>query len=43
MQVVELESKLMLIEEERNQAIEGQHMLKKELQNSKEEIKKKVN
>lgn len=31
MQVVELESKLMLIEEEKNQAIEAQNSLRKEL------------
>ena len=43
MQLVEIESKLMMVEEERNQAVDKVDLLRKDLQNSKEEIKKKVN
>ena len=33
----------MMVEEEKNQAVDAQNSMRKELQNSKEEIKKKVN
>ena len=32
-----------MVEEEKNQAVDAQNSMRKELQNSKEEIKKKVN
>jgi leucine zipper transcription factor-like protein 1 len=43
MQIVELENKLIMVEEERSQAIEAQISLRNEVQAMKEELKKKVN
>lgn len=43
MQIVELENKLMMVEEERSQAIEAQIAMKNEVAAMKDELKKKVN
>lgn len=40
---MELENKLMMVEEERSQALEAQIALKSEVSGMKEELKKKVN
>lgn len=42
-QIVELESKLMMVEEERSKALEAQIALKAEVSGMKDELKKKVN